>query len=76
MGEKYDLPHTATILIAVEYPEMVQSLLKRIEQEPQMQKFSQKEQYIYIGVQSALKEHRATGRVDMSGAPALLFTSR
>jgi len=70
------LPCTAIVLVAVEYPEMVQNLQRRIEQEPQMQKFSQKEQYTYIGVQSTLKDHWAKGRVDMSGAPALLFSTQ
>lgn len=48
VGDKYGLPHTATLLVVVEYDTMLKNVLQRVKEEMFLQKFDGLERYIFL----------------------------
>jgi hypothetical protein len=73
IGEKYDLPQTAVILVALEHPEMMKNTLQRIKEDALLQKFADMGKYLFLGLQSELKEIRDSKWLDIDGQNASPF---
>ncbi len=73
VGDKYGLPHTATLLVVVEYDTMLKNVLHRIKEELFFQKFNGLERYLFLGFHQTLMDSWASSWFDVNGNLAPIF---